>query len=81
MSDAPDNILLAYMRRFDEKLDRVIDVQTEHSSHLSQLEFGLVGLRRDMVQHAEGIALLGVRLDRADKRLDRIEKRLGLIEV
>ena len=81
MSDAPDNILLAYMRRFDEKLDRVIQVQIDHSGRLSQLDLGLAGVRRDFALQAEAIALLGVRLDRMEGRLDRIERRLGLIEV
>ncbi|MCB8883274.1 hypothetical protein ACELLULO517_23700 [Acidisoma cellulosilytica] len=80
MPDEPDNILLAYMRRFDEKLDRVIQTQGDHSARLSQLDLGQAGMRRDFAVQAESIALLGMRLDRLGERLERIERRLGLIE-
>lgn len=80
MSDAPDNIFLVYLRRLDEKLDRVIQIQGDHGSRLTRLELGLAGVRRDQAQDAERVAHVEARIDQVFERLDRIDKRLGLIE-
>lgn len=69
MSDTPNpdnNILLAYMRRFDEQLSRVIDGQVEIKERLGLLEQQYASLSR--------------RIDGIESRLSRIEKRLDLIE-
>jgi hypothetical protein len=67
MADEPDNIVLIYLRRIDEKLDRVVD-------DVRDLKVGVTGLE-------EGLAGVNRRLDRADARLDRIERRLDLVEL
>jgi len=76
MSDTPtpdNNILLAYLRRFDEKLERVIEGQIELKERVGLLEQQVAGL------HGQYASLSG-RLDRIELRLERIEKRLDLIE-
>lgn len=77
MSDAPDNILLAYLRRFDEKLDRLIDTQLDHGRRLTLLEIAVSNLAASEMGH---YANFSMRADRIEMRLDRIEKRLDLIE-
>jgi hypothetical protein len=67
MADEPDNIVLIYLRRIDEKLDRVVDDVRDLKVRVTGLEEGLAGVNR--------------RLDRADARLDRIERRLDLVEL
>jgi archaellum component FlaC len=66
MADEPDNILLQYMRRFDEKLDRVIDEMLDVKVRLTAVEEGLAGINR--------------RLDRLEVRVERIERRLDLVD-
>src|SRR5258708_19521012 len=64
MADQPDSILPQYMRRFDEKLDRVIDEILDFKVRLTAVEEGLAGVNR--------------RLDRLGLPVERIERRLDL---
>ena len=66
MTSEPDNIVLQYLRRFDEKLDRVVDEMQDVKVRLTALEEGLAGINR--------------RLDRLEGRVERIERRLDLVE-
>lgn len=66
MAIEPDNILLQYMRRFDEKLDRVVDEMLDIKVRLTAVEEGLAGVNR--------------RLDRLELRIERIERRLDLVD-
>jgi hypothetical protein len=63
----PDNVVLAYPRRIDEKVDRVIDDVRDVKVRVTNLEEGQAGIQR--------------RLDRVEARLDRIERRLALVEL
>ena len=66
MADEPDSILLQYMRRFDEKLYRVVDEMLDVKVRLTAVEEGLAGINR--------------RLDRLEMRVERIERRLDLVD-
>ncbi len=66
MSDEPDNLVLRYLRRLDEKMDRVID------------EVGDLKRRVGVVE--DRIANLERRFDRMETRLERIERRFDLID-
>lgn len=66
MANEPDNILLQYMRRFDEKLDRVVDEMLDIKVRLTAVEEGLAGVNR--------------RLDRLELRIERVERRLDLVD-
>ncbi len=55
----PDNEVLVYLRRIDEKVDRVIDDMRDIKFRVTNLEDRQAGIRR--------------RLDRVEARLDRIE--------
>ena len=66
MADQPDNIVLQYLCRFDEKLDRVVDEMQDVKVRLTAVEEGLAGVNR--------------RLDRLEIRVERIERRLDLVE-
>jgi archaellum component FlaC len=65
MADEPDNIVLHY-RRFDAKLDRVVDEMLDVKVRLTAVEEGLAGVNR--------------RLDRLEVRVERIERRLDLVD-
>jgi hypothetical protein len=66
MVDDPDNIILQYLRRFDAKLDRVVDEMLDVKVRLTAVEQGLAGVNR--------------RLDRLEVRVERIERRLDLVD-
>jgi predicted nucleic acid-binding Zn-ribbon protein len=66
MADEPDNIVLVYLRRIDEKVDRLIDDVRDLKVRVTGLEENVVGIHR--------------RMDRFEARLDRIERRLDLVD-
>jgi hypothetical protein len=66
MSDQPDSLILVYLRRLDEKFDRV------------GADVGDIKLRMTAVE--EALAGVNRRLDRIEGRVDRIERRLDLID-
>jgi hypothetical protein len=67
MADDPDNLVLVYLPRLDEKVDRIGDDVRELKGRMTALEESVVGVQR--------------RMDRLDLRLDRVEKRLDLADL
>ena len=72
VTDAPDNLILIYLRRLDEKLDRVIDSVSDLGRRVTCLETKVASLHGDFAAQSE-------RLDRIELRLDRIERRLEIV--
>jgi hypothetical protein len=66
MATEPDSIVLQYLRRFDQKLDRVVDEMLDVKVRLTAVEEGIAGVNR--------------RLDRLEVRVERIERRLDLVD-
>ena len=67
MADEPEHILLQYMRRFDERQERMaVDIH-DLSIRLAHVEENQAGVHR--------------RLDRIELRVERIEKRLDLVDI
>jgi archaellum component FlaC len=73
MTDELESLILVYLRRIDEKVDRVIETQQDHGRRLTSLEGQVAGLHADFAGQS-------ARIDRIEARLERIEKRLNLIE-
>jgi uncharacterized protein YigA (DUF484 family) len=73
MSNEPDNAVLRYLRRIDEKLDRLAEDVRDLKGRMTTLEtqMGLVQM---------GLARQSEHIDRMEIRLERIERRLDLIE-
>jgi hypothetical protein len=67
MTEAPDHIVLRYLRCIDEKLDILVADVRDLKVRSTNAEEALTGVNR--------------RLDRADERVMRIEKRLELVDV
>lgn len=67
MPEEPDNVVLVYLRRLNERLDALHEDNREIKTRLGIL--------------AQQGASLSSRIDRIEFRLDRIEKRLDLVEV
>jgi hypothetical protein len=66
MMPEPDNVVVVYLRRIDEKADRVIDDVRDIKFRVTTLTKG------KLVSNAE---------DRVEARLDRIERRLDLVDL
>lgn len=63
----PDNIMLAIMRRIDQRTERMAEDPHDLKVRVTSVEEGLAGINR--------------RLDRLETRVERIEKRLELSDV
>lgn len=74
MSDEPDNIVLRYLRRIDERLDRVDTSLQNLIARIGSVEEQVSGLRKDFVR-------LAVPFDQMDDRMKRMERRLDLTDV
>jgi hypothetical protein len=79
MSGEPDNLVLIYLRRLDEKLDRVIDDIQDLKHRITSLEGQVAGLHSGMGSIRADMAAMPLRIDRIETRLDRIERRLDLV--
>ena len=64
MADQPDSIVLAILRKIDQRTERMTDDLQDLKVRLTSVEEGLAGVDR--------------RLDRLEHRVERIEKRLEL---
>ena len=66
MADEPDNIVLALLRKIDQRTERMADDLQDLKVRVTAMEEGLAGVNR--------------RLDRLEIRVDRIERRLELTD-
>ena len=73
MAEQPDSFILVFLRRLDEKFDRMADDVRELKGRMTNVEERLAKL---------DLSISGVnrRIDRVEERLDRIEKRLDLVD-
>jgi hypothetical protein len=72
VSDAPDNLILVYLRRLDEKLDRLVDSVADLGRRVTSMETKVALLHGDFAAQSE-------RIDRIEIRLERIERRLDIV--
>lgn len=76
----PDNIVLVYLRRIDEKVDALsLDIR-ELKERMTAVEIGQAALRRDIAQLAETDARLQAGVDRLREDVGRIRRRLDIAE-
>jgi len=66
MSDHPDNLVLALLRRIDTNVQALQDDVRDLKRRMTGVEEGLAGVNR--------------RLDRLEDRVVRIERRLDLVD-
>jgi hypothetical protein len=72
MSDGPDNLILVYLRRMDEKLDRLVGGVADLGRRVTSLGTKVALLHGDFAAQSE-------RIDRIELRLERIEHRLDIV--
>lgn len=77
MSDQPDTLMLAYLRRLDEKMDRLDAKMDDLQRRLTTLE---IQVGRQSATGASQYGNTMLRLDQIEKRIGRIERRLDLAE-
>ena len=66
MADEPDNLGLAYLRRVDTKVDRIIEDVRDLEIRMTAVDEALAGVNR--------------RIDRLELRVERIEPGLDLVD-
>jgi archaellum component FlaC len=67
MADEPDSIVLAILRKIDQRTERMAEDLHDLKTRVTSVGEGLAGVNR--------------RLDRLESRVERIEKRLELSDV
>ena len=70
MSDEPDNVTLRYLRRLDEKVDRLTDAVLEISTEMRGLKTHMAGFMQNEIAQDSAMASVKARLDRIERRLD-----------
>ena len=76
----PDNLVLVYLRRMDEKLDCVVERLDNLMARLGSIKKQVLGARRDLIELRADFVRLEPRMDSPDTRVSRIERRLDLAE-
>ena len=72
VSDVPDNLVLVYLRRMDEKLDRLASSVADVGRRVTSLETKIALLHGDFAAQSERIDRIEVRLARIEGRLDSV---------
>lgn len=72
MSDQPENLILVYLRRLDEKLDRVFERLDDLTHRVTSPELKVSLLHNDFARQSD-------RMDRIEVRLERIERRFDIV--
>jgi hypothetical protein len=70
MVDEPDSIVLRYLRKMDEKLDRLDGRQVEMAGDLRSLKTHMAALMQAELAQDSSIASILNRLDKIERRLD-----------
>lgn len=74
----PENLTLVYLRRIDEKIDRVDDRLSDLTVRVNEVHSSVIGLRRDQVGDAEVVAHIQARMDKMQGEIDRLNRRLDI---
>ena len=75
MSDEPDSLTLRFLRRFDEKIDRLTVQVTDLSADVRGITSHMAGFMQNEVAQDGALASIKHRLDRIERRLDLQEPR------
>ena len=70
MTDDPDSLTLRYLRRLDQKVDRVADLLSDLSSDVRGIKTHMAGFMQNEVAQDGSLARVRDRLDKNERRLD-----------
>lgn len=75
MTDEPDSLTLRYLRRLDEKIDKLTDSVHDLSADVRGIKSHMAGFMQNEVAQDGALASIKERLDRIERRLDLQESR------
>lgn len=70
MTDEPDSLVLRYLRKLDEKIDRLDLRQQETTAELRSIKTHMSAFMQSELSHDSSIASILTRLDKIERRLD-----------
>lgn len=70
MSEEPDSIVLRYLRKLDEKIDKIDARQQEEAAELRSIKGHLAAFMQGELAQDSSIASILTRLDKLERRLD-----------
>ena len=73
MSDEPDNIVLRYLRKLDERTERMEDNQKDMAADIRILKGHMAGFMQAEIRQDGAMASMSERLDRIEKRLELVD--------
>jgi hypothetical protein len=74
MTDDPDSLTLRYLRRLDEKIDRIGDNLADLTTDVRSLKTHMAGFMQNEVGQDGAIASIRLRLDPIERRLELTER-------
>jgi len=74
MTDSAENITLRYLRRLDEKTDRMADAMADPAVDVRAIKTHMAGFMQNEVVHDAAIASIRERLSRIEPRRDLSEQ-------
>jgi len=80
MAEQPDNMVVVYLRRLDEKFDRTAADIGDMKTSVTNIEERMGQFDLRLAQVDISIAGVNRRIDRIETRLDRIERRFDLVD-
>jgi hypothetical protein len=80
MTEEPESLVLRLLGRMDEKVDRVIEGQSDIGRRMTSLEERVGRMQAELASIHGDFAGQSLRMDRFDQRRERIERRLDLTE-
>lgn len=70
MTDEPDSLALRYLRKLDEKVDRLDERQREANAELRSIKTHMSAFLQSELAQDGSIASIPSRLDKIERRLD-----------
>ena len=70
MADEPDNMVLRYLRRIDQKVDNLTERVDDLTAEMRSVRLHMAGSAQDHLRHDTNDASLRARVERIERRLD-----------
>lgn len=70
MTDEPDSLVLRYLRKLDEKIDRIDERQQETNGELRSIKTHMSAFLQSELAQDGSLASILARLDKIERRLD-----------
>lgn len=78
MPDEPENLTLVYLRRIDQRQERMEGTLAEIILRMNDQSRMIAGMRRDQAGDAETVMHLQAQLDQMREQIERLNRRLDI---